>query len=277
MNLHILVSIIIPTYNEEKIITKCLNSVLDQSYNYKEIIIINDGSTDNTQSTINRNFPQIKLYSIKHSGPGNARNYGGSVARGEILAFVDADMVLSKNYIENLINPIIKKQADGTYSTAEYILNKNNIWSKCWNINNNLPLNKRISKIEQKQGKVFRAIIKTAFVKLKGFNPNKGYYDDHALSEKGIYPIPVNNAVCYHNNPELLKEVYFSARWIGRSEKYNLTFRNIIRYSIINSLKISITKICQGVPFRFVIFKIIFDLGITTGMFFKSKKTFYAK
>ena len=82
-----LISIIIPTYNEEKDIQQCLLSLNDQDYINKEIIIIDDGSTDSTVNII-KTFPNIILVRGSHSGPGHSRNMGSKFAKGEIFRFV---------------------------------------------------------------------------------------------------------------------------------------------------------------------------------------------
>lgn len=90
-----LVSIITPTYNSEKYITDTINSVLQQTYSNWELIIVDDGSTDETVaivSKIAKTNPKIKVFQLQHnSGPGFARNFGTQQAQGKYLAFLDAD------------------------------------------------------------------------------------------------------------------------------------------------------------------------------------------
>ena len=88
------VSVIIPVYNREKYIGECLDSVLRQSLVEKEIICIDDGSTDNTlniiHSYVNKNNNLILLQQ-QHQGAAAARNYGIDEAKGEYIAFMDSD------------------------------------------------------------------------------------------------------------------------------------------------------------------------------------------
>lgn len=272
---NIIVSVIIPAYNEENYLDKCLNSLQNQTFSNFEIVIINDGSTDQTSKVASKY--NIKLLSISHGGPGRARNLGVKKSVGEILVFLDADMYIDKNYIKNLINPILSGKGIGSYSTSEYVGNIDNLWAKCWNITHDIQSNKRINFGQDLNNLVFRAILRDKFLMLEGFNPSLGYYDDHSLNKEGLKVIPVSNAICYHHNTSTLSEVFFSARWIGRSHKFNLSLENVFRYSIFNSLRISVNKIIQGAPFSFVVFKIIFDLGILTGIIFKNAKHNYAK
>jgi len=88
-----LVSIIIPAYNAEKYITDTINSVIAQTYKNWEIIIVNDGSTDNTEKVIRQGFTdeRIKYYYQKNAGVSFARNFGMTKSEGEFIAFLDAD------------------------------------------------------------------------------------------------------------------------------------------------------------------------------------------
>ena len=88
-----LVSVVIPAFNCEKYIAECIDSVLNQSYQDFEIIIIDDGSTDGTVKTVSGyEDDRIKLFHQEgNSGSGAARNYGVEKASGQWIAFVDAD------------------------------------------------------------------------------------------------------------------------------------------------------------------------------------------
>lgn len=106
-----LVSVIIPVYNGSKYIRKCLDSVLNQSYNNIEIICIDDGSKDNSLQILNqykKKHPIVKVYSQENSGQSAARNFAIRQSTGEFLTFIDIDDYVSKVYIENLMNGIEK-------------------------------------------------------------------------------------------------------------------------------------------------------------------------
>jgi len=87
------VSIIIPTYNREHLLGRALKSILNQTYKDFEVIVVDDGSTDNTEDVI-REFSALKIHYIKHienKGEGAARNTGVKAARGDYVAFLDSD------------------------------------------------------------------------------------------------------------------------------------------------------------------------------------------
>ena len=98
-----LVSIIIPTYNTEMYISSCINSVLNQSYPNIEIIIINDGSTDNTEKEILK-FKDSRIHYIKQKNQGVsvARNTALKIINGDYFCFLDADDLFQK-IVVNLV------------------------------------------------------------------------------------------------------------------------------------------------------------------------------
>lgn len=104
-----LVSVIVPVYNSEKYINRCIDSVLNQTYNNIEIIIIDDGSTDQSidickkYADLNEN---IKLISKKNEGVSKARNTGIDIASGEWIIFLDSDDWIESNTIRDAISLI---------------------------------------------------------------------------------------------------------------------------------------------------------------------------
>lgn len=268
-----LISVIVPTYNEEKHVEECLTSIKSQRFSTIELIVIDDGSTDKTR-VIAKKYSNVFL-TQQHQGPGVARNKAAKVAKGEILVFIDADMYVDKDYLSNIIKPILAKKAKATFSKEEYVANPNNIWSICFQIDNNLPLNKRLPNEFPSNDNKFRAILKNEFLKVGGYLEKYGYGEDNILkSDKAIF---AKGAICYHYNPDTLKEVFISAQWMGRSKNLNLTTRNILRYSFFNSLIISIKKLLLGAPYQFIIYKLVFDLGIISGILNKNKEQNYSK
>lgn len=108
-------SIIIPVYNTSPFLPKCFDSILSQSFKDYEVIIVNDGSTDNSQKIIDKYVKRYKdkfrSLIIKNSGPGEARNTGIKEATGDYLLFVDSDDYIEKNLLKK-IDSVLKKDVD---------------------------------------------------------------------------------------------------------------------------------------------------------------------
>lgn len=106
-----LISIIVPVFNVEKYITKTINSALSQTYTHIELIIVDDGSIDNSYKIckeISENDNRIKLFKIENSGVSHARNVGLNKAKGEYILFLDSDDIILPQLLEVCVNKINK-------------------------------------------------------------------------------------------------------------------------------------------------------------------------
>ena len=100
-----MISVIIPSYNSENTIQKCLDSFKNQSYQGNSEIILVDSSIDRTPQIVSDNHPDIRLIHLdKKTDPGTARNIGIREAKGDIFAFIDSDCVPSKDWLERIAN-----------------------------------------------------------------------------------------------------------------------------------------------------------------------------
>lgn len=109
------ISVIVPAFNVEKYISKCINSILNQSFSNFELIIIDDGSTDKTSSICKKlegSDNRIKYVRKMNEGQGKARNIAVKMARGKWLAFVDSDDWINSVYLENLYMQAEKTNSD---------------------------------------------------------------------------------------------------------------------------------------------------------------------
>ena len=103
-------SVIIPVYNVEKYIHRCLKSILSQNYDDLEIIVVDNGSTDSSGSvcdTYANEYSNISVYHIENHGVGSARNFGLSKARGEFIYFVDSDDYLVGNLFADFADKLV--------------------------------------------------------------------------------------------------------------------------------------------------------------------------
>ncbi len=268
------ISVIIPTYNEKGVLEGSIESLGNQTYSDFEIIIVDDGSTDGTLDILNnlqKNLQDFYFFEQKHMGAGAARNLGAKNAKGSILVFVDADMTFDKDFLKNLVKPILqdKDHPFGTFSAEEYVSNWKNILARCWNINEGWEPQKRHPKNYPEHQYVFRAILKSEFDRVGGFTPG-GYDDDWSLHEKLHYQaIIAPGAIFYHKNPESLSEIFNHAKWVGK-RKYKLGFIGylvgLLRASMPVSVVVGIYKSLVNHNLHFIVFKTVYDLGIFVGI-----------
>ncbi|MBI4008866.1 glycosyltransferase family 2 protein [Candidatus Roizmanbacteria bacterium] len=266
-----MVSVIIPVYNEENNIGDCLSSLASQSYQSLEVIVIDDGSSDKTLKNLSEFHPptggwKFKIYKQKHLGPASARNLGVKHAQGEILVFVDADMTFGQEFIAKLTAPIRGRNTKGTFTKDEFVSNWQNAWARCWNYNEGLSSNRRIPDTYPDTSPVFRAILKSEFEKVGGFD-SIGFTDDWTLSRKlGYRATLAQGAICYHQNPHTLKEVYIQARWIGKNEfisgNHQKRLVSLLRYNALFQTIRGIFIALKYMEIKFVLFQLIYYLGI---------------
>lgn len=110
-----LISVIIPMYNVEEYLTQCVDSILRQTYSNYEIILVDDGSTDNTYliaKELSNKYPIITLLHKENGGQASARNVGLKYATGDYISFIDADDFIGSKMFESLIVEAQKNDLD---------------------------------------------------------------------------------------------------------------------------------------------------------------------
>ena len=121
-----LISVIVPVYNVEEYLEECLNSILLQTYTNLEILIVNDGSTDNSLEIL-QEFSQrdsrITIFTKENGGLSSARNLAIDEAKGEYFTFIDSDDYIEENYIEYLMKSLIDNEADISIVNSYHMIN----------------------------------------------------------------------------------------------------------------------------------------------------------
>lgn len=116
------ISVIIPTYNTEQYIKGCVESVLNQTYKNVEIIVVNDGSTDNTLKVLDEiKSDKLRVITIKNSGQGYARNMALKQATGDYILFLDSDDYIEPVTLEVALNRIEQDNSDFVYFDYKYL------------------------------------------------------------------------------------------------------------------------------------------------------------
>lgn len=118
-----LVSVIVPVYNVEEFLSRCLDSIVSQTYRNIEIILVNDGSTDGSKKVCEdyaRKDRRIRVFNKKNEGAATARNYGIKKSKGEYVTFIDSDDTVTSNYVDDLYSGLDScktKLSISSYST----------------------------------------------------------------------------------------------------------------------------------------------------------------
>jgi glycosyltransferase involved in cell wall biosynthesis len=191
------VSVIVPAFNAEQYIEECINSVIAQTYQNIEIIVINDGSIDQTRHKVEQlHNDKIRLFNINNSGAAGARNYGIEQAKGEWIAFLDADDIWLPEKLETQLQYC--KGANWSHTDffyTGYVYEDKTLGSS---------LTKKYG------GNIFEALLQDNFVgtsdvivkkaivqKLGGFDPQYRYLEDWDLWLK----IAADHEICYCDKP----------------------------------------------------------------------------
>ncbi len=218
-----LITIVVPIYNVEKYLRKCIDSIIQQTYKNLEIILIDDGSTDDSGKICDeyKNQQRIKVIHKQNGGLSDARNIGIDNANGKYITFVDSDDFITKDSIEVLYKNIIKGEKEISIGQVSTFSNENNI--KDYNCNEKINIYNKKDSIEQllyntkytssTAGKLFC----THLFKNIRF-PYGKKYEDLAILYKLIYEsngVVVSNKVVYN---------YYTARQDSiMNENFNST------------------------------------------------------
>ena len=198
------ISVLIPVYNTEKYLKKCLDSVINQTLEDIEIIIVNDGSKDNSQKIIDeyaRKDNRIKYYIQENSGLGATRNKGIELATGEYIAFLDSDDWVENEYYELMYNNAIQSNSDIVIS--DYIVDTYNVST--------------IYKNEYNEHSKEDYLKEVAMRNTSAFSWNKLYKRKLIIENNLSFPI--------RDNFENIEDQYFTIKTIYLAK--NISFLNI--------------------------------------------------
>lgn len=182
-----LITIIIPAFNVEKYVKKCIDSIKEQTFQDYEVIIVDDGSSDNTLKVINENInDKFTVISQKNSGAGYARNAGIKLSNGKYIGFMDSDDFLyDKNSLDKVAKILLEKNADViTYKMVRYYDKKNNFLEED-NITEENKLFKNVEEYLALTIKSSRLSVSPCdkFIKSSILKKNKIYFDNFAMLE----------------------------------------------------------------------------------------------
>lgn len=201
-------SIIVPIYNVEKYLKNCLNSILNQTYTNFELLLIDDGSLDNSGTICDKyaeKDSRIRVFHKKNEGPSRARNLGIDNAKGEYITFVDSDDWIENNLLEECIKIILNNKVEiikwGYYT--EYCNKQETIVSDKVYILDSPKTMLYTNDESRYSGFIWNTLYKSSIIKKLHFNVNLCWCEDHILTYqafkmcKSMY---ILNKPLYHYN-----------------------------------------------------------------------------
>jgi glycosyltransferase involved in cell wall biosynthesis len=228
-------SVVIALYNKENYIEATLNSVLNQTFKDFEVIVVNDGSTDNSLKIVeNLSNDKITIYNNKNNGLSFSRNYGINKAKANFIAFLDADDLWFEDFLQTIYNLIVVNKEHSVFTTSTKTLKpKNNNFVALKSFHNKYV--KFISNYKDLTKYIinFSAIV----IHKKVFN-DSGYFDNevnYAEDEDFLIRCFTNYNIIYYTEPKAYYRIGYSSqltspnpdfkRKIANFENY-LTFKN---------------------------------------------------
>ena len=181
-----LVSIVVPVYNSEKYLIKCVDSILKQSYKNLEILLIDDGSTDRSYDIccdLAKKDNRIVVKQKSNGGVSSARNLGILTSNGEFILFVDSDDTVNEKYVELLVNPLLNNKYD--VSICGFFDVVNDVYYKKIDINN-ISIEGNIEKIFFKIYPMIFSVCNIAY-KRNFLNANRLSFDENMRQGEDIY------------------------------------------------------------------------------------------
>jgi glycosyltransferase involved in cell wall biosynthesis len=205
-----MVSVIIPSYNSKKTIDQCLTAVLSALPADKEVIVVDDVSTDESPAIISK-YP-VSLFRLeKNSGPARARDYGVKKAKGNFLVFIDSDIIIQKDTIIELIKVIDDKQAGGVIGLSKSL--SNDLVSCSFSVRSlgvSSVSDKRVREIAS-VGAGLTVYPRKVFLELKGYDEELRIGEDldfnTRLKKAGYKQFLVPSAIAYHDHPSTIEGV----------------------------------------------------------------------
>lgn len=256
-----LVSILVPAYNEERVISRSLESLVNVKYEPKEIIVIDDGSTDKTNAVASwyKQFG-IKIVKKPNGGKASALNYGLVFARGEIIVTVDADSMVSRNAIDEVVKIMSNRQVVAVSGNIKVLNNRTKL-ARVQELEYVISIN-MLRRALDLFGAVM--IVPGAFGAFKRYAiENTGYYDKDILTEDFDLTVKMlkaygavgasSTASAYTEVPTTWKSLYKQRiRWtcgmLQTAIKHKDTLWNS-RYAYLHSIVIPILFLSYLMPF----------------------------
>lgn len=248
------ISIIVPIYNVQNYLYECLESLVKQDLENIEIILINDGSTDNSRviaEQFQKQYKNIKLLNKNNEGLAPTRNYGISLASGKYIMFIDSDDMLNKNVLKDIYNSINKNDYDILIFNGKSFTDNKISNDKYFNINqevNSLTNNDKIKKIISLHSACFK-LYSMKFIK----ENNIMFYNENLYGEDVYFWIKCLNKIEAERVGYIDKEVYLRRYREGSIMTSNHKKNYLDRIKKVDELfKLANNKIIENYIFNYI-------------------------
>lgn len=239
-----LISVVIPVYNVESFLKRCLDSVLCQTYTNLEIIVVNDGSNDGSGTICDEYSEKDKRIRVIHQANGGlsaARNSGIKVATGEYITFIDSDDWIENGYIQYLYDLLKKYNADFSQCAFKYIDKEDDLYNNVTNTGKEYLLNQEEALVDLL---LTKHIISSAWGKLyKRIFFNTFTYPEGKLFED----VPVTYDIVLHSHKVVFGDrPYYN--YFYNNESISKASFNLRRLDVITFIEESISKVLEKFP-----------------------------
>jgi glycosyltransferase involved in cell wall biosynthesis len=258
------VSVCVAAYNEERHLGKLLDSLCHQTLPPLEVIVADDGSRDRTAAIAEQQGATVLR--LPHRGPAAARNSAAGVARGEVLALVDADVRCAPEYLECLVKPIADGRAVGTFSREVYLANTHNRWASAYAALRWSPPDRLLPADFPDRWDVFNAIRRDRFLAVGGYD-DVGYGEDRTIARKlDELALVAPGAVCFHHHPDTVHEIFENGRWVGRGAAIRTLPRPWRAHSLPRVIRLAFRQIREGRTPWVLPARIVYHSGVWLGL-----------
>ena len=236
-----LVSIIVPIYNVEEYLNCCIESIINQTYNNLEIILVNDGSTDSCAILVDewgKKDNRIKVIHKSNEGVSKARNIGVLESSGEFIVFVDPDDFLDRNFVNDMISIIKRENSDLVICNYRKVNKRADIIDEIYCFSKNNNRDSYIKNVLLGNGFLWNKIFKRSLI--------------------------VSNSLKFNQELIVLEDELFILNYLKYCKKASYTDKILYNYrihnnSVLNSQNKTVKKIVSDARGRVLIYEFIKD------------------
>jgi glycosyltransferase involved in cell wall biosynthesis len=241
------ISFVVPAFNEEIFITKCIESILKIKNSQDELIVVDNGSTDSTLSIL-ANYPHITTLSYPLKNISAVRNFGAQHATGDLIAFIDADCTVANNWRRAVVSSIVAYSADGVGSKV--IPPQNCSWIESAWLSQKSNISEKVRYLNSGNF-IIRASI---FKAIGGFNESLVTGEDSEIgwriNNAGFLLMDCPEIMTIHwDNPKDIKSFYHKEKWHaqGMLGTFAISFVDLPLLSTVFFIVSQIFAICLSI------------------------------